>query len=81
MAIGTHLANNIFAQESNKLSMSRAVDGNMSESDFRDMSRKEAAIDVGIRKDELEYEYVGDMEDQWNELQKEHAKDKNFNPS
>ena len=64
-------ANNIFSQESNKLSMSRAADGNMSEADFRDLSRKEAAMDVAIRKDELEYEYSLEQWDQMDKWEKE----------
>lgn len=64
-------ASNIFSQGSSKLSMSRSVDGNMSEADFRELSRKDAAADVAIRKDELEYEYSLDQWDQMDKWEKE----------
>ena len=82
MAVGTHFsATKIFSHENGKLSAARSVDGGLSESELRDMSRKESAMDVAIRKDELEYEYTGNFEDQMKEWEEKHAEDKYFNPS
>jgi len=72
--IGAHSsASNIFSQESGKLSAARSVDGGLSESELRDLSRKDANADISIRKDELEYEYSLKEWDQMDKWEKEEA--------
>ncbi len=56
-------ANNIFSNASGAMSRTRSDYGG-SESNMRALSKKDAASSVQMAKDELQYEFIGDFEEQ-----------------
>lgn len=56
-------ANNIFSNATGSMSRARSDYGG-SESSMRALSKKDAASSVKMAKDELQYEFIGNFEDQ-----------------
>ena len=72
MVAGVHRsANNIFENSHDSLSRVRTDYSGASESDFRDLSRKDRNSVTDIQKDELEYQIDDNMFEQQKEWDKE----------
>ncbi len=57
-------AGGIFSSESSSMSRARTDYSGGGEADFRALSKKDAQTSMSITKDELEYEYSDDFEQQ-----------------
>ncbi len=57
-------ANNIFSNSASAMSRTRSDYSGSSEANLRALSKKDASSSVEIAKDELEYDFAGDFEQQ-----------------
>lgn len=60
-------AGNFFSTASSSMSRTRTDYSGGSEADMRALSRKDARSEIEMAKDELEYQYSGDFEEQMRE--------------
>lgn len=60
-------AGNFFSSASSSMSRTRTDYSGGSEADFRALSKKDSLANVEMTKDELEYDFGGDFEDQMRE--------------
>lgn len=61
-------ASNFFVNASSSMSSTRSASGNMNEADLRQLSKKGAAYERQMTKDETSYVFTGNLEEQMNEF-------------